>query len=549
MKAEARKTTQGIINSFRLAAVVFIAITCITGCSKDDTDNLGGGTKDKMQETALTGIVKDTNGSPLSGVQVSTGTISVSSDSKGEFSFSKVSVIDKRAVIKFEKNGFFTLTRSGLKENEMFIEAVLQSKGNSKISVQSAFESASGKTLEVLGMKVALSASAIMRADGSAFSGTVHANMLYLDPNDENFTAMMPGGDLAGIRTDGSESVLVSYGMTKVELTDNQGNPLQLKTGVPSEVTFPIPKDMDDNPPATIPLWHFDEEKGIWVEDGLATLQGNVYVGTVNHFSWVNLDDPKERVTLKGKVVDCENKPVPFVKVSAEQTSAYTSSKGEWSVVVPASTSVVVSVTANGGSDSKIAPGQPGGTTYTVPNLKVPCGSEGGGGEPGTYTKIEKGAVKYILGDIYWAITFDNNGKRYRDDFFQDDENAEPYWVYIINHFTKNFWWGINYYGYEGEKKWYDEEYDEDYTPTYPFSVDEVAWAQYQQSENITIAGKLCKVFKMNYYAGYEVTYASWNGLMMLYEINGEVMLLAVAATLNVPETAFTKTFDVSWLK
>jgi hypothetical protein len=519
---------------------IFMAIIAIAvmGCKKDSKDDSTGG---NMQTVALQGIVKDVSGTPLSGVKVSTGTLNVTTDSKGNFTFNQVSVVDKRAVIKFEKSGFFPLIRSGVKENEMFIEAVLYPKGNNEISVQTSFESASGKTLNVKGMKVELLPSSVMRADGSAFSGTVNANMLYLDPNDANFTAMMPGGDLAGIRTDGNESVLVSYGMSNVELTDNQGNPLQLKTGTLSEVTFPIPAGMNDNPPPTIPLWHFDEEKGIWIEDGVATLQGDVYVGTVAHFSWVNLDDPKKVVTLNGKVVCDDNKPVPYVKVTVGQTAAFTGSNGQWTARVPEYTPVVVSVTANGGSDSHNVPGYPGGTTQTVPDLKIPCGG-GDGGEPGTYTETEKGAVKYSINGEYWAVTFDNNGKRFRWDFFEEEEQQESYSTYIINHLTKTFWLGS-----DGE--WYDDyvTYDESWTFDYPFTVDEKAMAQYLQPESTTIAGKSCKVYKISV-EGYEVIQASWNGLMMLYEVNGEVALLAVAATLNVPEVAFTKTFTVSWL-
>jgi len=57
--------------------------------------------------------------------------------------------------------------------------------------------------------------------------------------------------------------------MVNVNLTDNSGKPLQLKGDAPAEVTYPIPKGMESNPPASIPLWHFDEEKGIWMEDGV----------------------------------------------------------------------------------------------------------------------------------------------------------------------------------------------------------------------------------------------------------------------------------------
>lgn len=69
-------------------------------------------------------------------------------------------------------------------------------------------------------------------------------------------------------------------------------------------MTFPIPETMRDNPPPTIPLWYFDDESGLWVEEGIATLQGDVYVGEVGHFSWHNLDVPAERVSISGKVTD-----------------------------------------------------------------------------------------------------------------------------------------------------------------------------------------------------------------------------------------------------
>ena len=505
----------------------------ITGCKKD---NPNGGSSN-MQKVELTGKVTNNSGDPISGVTVTTGALSATTDSKGEFSFDKANVVNKRAVIKFEKNGYFTLTRSGYKENEMFIQAVMTQKGNSERSLQTKFEASSGKTLNVKGMKVDVTESSIMRADGSAYSGTVNADMLYLDPNDENFDNMMPGGDLAGIRDDGSESVLISYGMTDVVFSDEQGRPLQLKNGTPAEVTFPIPEGMDKNPPATIPLWSFDEDKGIWIEEGVATLQGNVYVGNVTHFSWVNLDDPMKAVTLKGKVVDCENKPVPFVKVSAEQTSKYTNSKGEWSVLVPEYTSVTVSVIANGGSDSELVPGKPGGTTHTVRDLEVPCGT-GDGGEPGSYTKVEKGSVKYLYSGIIMIITWDNNGSRFRWDFFNETESPSSQMTYIVNHFTKTLWVGA-------AGIWFDDlfEYDPDEIfSEVPFSMDESSLSEYLQSEKMTIAGKSCNVYKYG-----SNLYAVWNGIMLLFEYNGEVMWVAVDVTLNVPAVAFSKTFNITW--
>ena len=499
-----------------------------------------------MQKVTLSGRVKDVSGIVLSGVRVTTGTLNTLTDANGKFSFTQAEVIDSRAIIKFEKSGYFTITRSGVKENEMFIDVVLYPKGNSNISLQTSFNSSSGTTLAVsAGMKVKLPASSIMRADGSAFSGNVNADMLYLDPNNEHFPSMMPGGDLAAVRSDNSEAMLISWGMTNVSLTDDAGKPLQINGDSPAELTFPIPAGMENNPPATIPLWHFDEAKGIWTESGVATFDGTVYKGTVTHFSWVNLDEPTKRVTLKGKVICDGNKPVPYVTVKAGQTAGTTNSKGEYSMFVPEYTPVTVSVTANGGTDSKNVPGQPGGTTYTVPNLVIPCSPEGGG-EPGTYTKVEKGAIKYQVQGAIWIISFSNNGMKFRWDVFDSDTTYDQT-TQIINHYNQTYWIGIN--DSDGGQ-WIDYPYSYANTPsglnTLFFGMDEASLAPFQQG-TVLIAGKTCNKYVINS-GGSEVVYAFWNGLTMLVESNGEVIFIATAAVLDVPDVAFTKTFNVTWI-
>ncbi|MCL2072316.1 MAG: hypothetical protein FWH18_00185 [Marinilabiliaceae bacterium] len=502
-------------------------------------------TNGNMQSLELLGLVKDTDGNPLSGVKVSTGDLTTTTKQDGTFTFDKAEVIDKRAVILFEKREYFSVTRSGVKENEMFIEAVMHPKGNSTISLQTEFNSSEGKLLQVpAGMKVDLASSSIKRADGSAYSGRVNADMLYLDPNNPNFSSMMPGGDLAAITENNDQVMLVSWGMTEVSLTDDDGNPLQLISDKPATLTYPIPAGMENNPPPTIPLWHFDDEKGIWKETGIAKLEGNVYVGEVTHFSWVNLDVPAERVTVRGKVVCDGNKPVPYVEVKVGQTGAITNSKGEYSAFIPENTQVTVSVTANGGSDFKIIPQQPGNTTYNVEDLIVPCSDDDDPGEFGTSTHVEKAAIKYLIeGGTYFVITFDGNGKRFRWDIFDEEYIMGNQMVYIVNHITQTFCWGAGGY-------WVDE-YDA-YDPSINyfasiFSIEEEYLSEFKQPGTISIAGKAC-----NHYiipsGGTSVVYGVWNGLVLLLEINDDVFLLAQDVTLEVPNVAFTKTFNITWL-
>jgi len=524
---------------FFLIAVVAIAVI---GCKKNATPDEPTG---NMQSVVLKGVVHDTQGNSLSGVKVITGTQSAVTDHKGEFSFSQVEVISKRAVLKFEKSGYFTLTRSREKQGEMFIDAVLHPMGNSDISQRTTFEAGKEATLKVGGMKVALSASSIMRADGTAYSGNVTANMLYLDPTKENFAGMMPGGDLAGLRNNGSESMLVSYGMTKVELTDNSGNALQLKSNLPAEVTFPIPEGMENNPPETMPLWSFDEAKGIWIEEGIAIRQGNLYVGTVNHFSWVNLDDPKERVTLKGKV-RCEedNSPVPFEKVSGGQTATYTNSKGEYTMAVPANTPVTVSVEAAGGSDAQNVPGYQGDSTHEIPTLFVPCDGDTPG-EPGTFDEVEKAAVKYLMGDYNSIIivTFDNFGKKLRIDDF--DANNVLSSIQLVDFVKREY----SVYNAE-ENEWESAPFYDSYKALNlcRFNIEMGLLNVLTQQGTMTVAGKLCKKYVYPLYPDL-MTMAVWNGLLLLFESEDELGFTALKVTLTVPSKAFSQsTIEVDWL-
>lgn len=331
-----------------------------------------------MKDATVEGVVTDVEGNPLGSVTISSGEAQATTNDMGLFTFERIASANGRFVFTFKKDGYFTITRSGVFSDNLSMQVVMQSRNNASNVVSTSFSATSKNALKADGMEVAIPASSLVTASGTDYTGTVNADMLYLSPDNENFTTMMPGGDMAAVRTDRSDATLVSYGMVEVSLTDNSGNPLQLKEGSQSEMTFPIPESMKDNPPATIPLWYFNEEAGVWVEEGTATLQGNVYVGSVSHFSWHNLDVPEERVTIKGKVTDCKGRPVSRLLVTVDQTSDITSSDGSYQVYVPANTPVTVTVKSESYMSyspevSVSVAGKPGGTTLENINLELPC--------------------------------------------------------------------------------------------------------------------------------------------------------------------------------
>jgi hypothetical protein len=97
-------------------------------------------------------------------------------------------------------------------------------------------------------------------------------------------------GDLTAITKAGQPVRLSSYGAVSVSLRDMAGKPLNIAKGKSALIRLPIDGDLLGGSPPTIKLWSFDETKGVWIEEGVATKNGNAYVGKVTHFSAVNMD-------------------------------------------------------------------------------------------------------------------------------------------------------------------------------------------------------------------------------------------------------------------
>ena len=259
------------------------------------------------------------------------------------YKLDKVSVVNGRVLLKFKKQGYMTVVRSVPLQSKLRLDVAM------KECITQSFSSAVANTLTVawgeVPMTVALPADGYVTEAGAAYSGAVMAQSVYLDPDDGNFPDQMPG-DLSAQRSDNSEAQLVSYGMVAVELTDALGNKLQLAPGQKATVTFPVPdKFKGETLPATIPLWSFNEDTGLWEEEGVATLNdaGTAYVGEVAHFSWHNLDYPEARASLKVKVLDSNGNVVPNVLVNFDgQRTSRTSTDGIASCVVPSNTDMVI---------------------------------------------------------------------------------------------------------------------------------------------------------------------------------------------------------------
>lgn len=422
--------------TFMFMALLMMLMT-FASCSKlqdllnegDDDDDDDGGinppelVEGRMEDIALSGIVRDASGTPIEGVSIVSGSSAATTNTDGFFEFDQiqvVSVLNDRSVVRFSKAGYFDVVRSMDADDDAADgaswEVVMCRKENNDFTSIKTYSSSSDQTLQAGEMKIDMPQDGYkVDGTGASYTGKVKSEMVYLDPNNERFSEMMPGGDLAAVRSDNSSAKLVSYGMTDLNMYAENGDKLQLKDGSKAKLTFPIPAGMGENPPASIPLWSFNEKTGLWEEEGSAALQGNVYVGEVTHFSWVNLDYPEEQGTVYGYVKDDTGKVLPGVRLNIGQllTSTVTQSNGFYSHEVPANTDFSISVKDlyYGGINQKVSvkvpalsPGERRKVDITLPHLVRVYGKvmneRGDGIRSSVWVQTEKAKTEVLQTDV-----------------------------------------------------------------------------------------------------------------------------------------------------
>lgn len=422
--------------TFVFMALLMMLMT-FASCSKiqdllnegDDDDDDDGGinppelVEGRMEDIALSGIVRDASGTPIEGVSIVSGSSAATTNTDGFFEFDQIQVVsvqNDRSVVRFSKAGYFDVVRSMDADDDAADgaswEVVMCKKENNDFTSIKTYSSSSDQTLQAGEMKIDMPQDGYkVDGTGAGYTGKVKSEMVYLDPNNERFSEMMPGGDLAAVRSDNSSAQLVSYGMTDLNMYAENGDKLQLKDGSKAKLTFPIPAGMGENPPASIPLWSFNEKTGLWEEEGSAALQGNVYVGEVAHFSWVNLDYPEKQGTVYGYVKDDTGKALPGVRLSIGQllASTVTKSDGYYSHEVPANTdfSITVKNLYYGGIDQKISvkvpalsPGERRQVDITLPHLVRVYGKvmneRGDGIRSAVWVQTEKAKTEVLQTDV-----------------------------------------------------------------------------------------------------------------------------------------------------
>ncbi len=334
---------------------VFFLSAIVTGCNKNDINEADDFPVPPDLTTkvssSVSGFVTDENNQAVNLATVQVGIATVSTDKYGYFEARNVNVIKDAATVTVTRPGYFKGIKTYIAAEGK--AAFFRIKLIPKTIAGTVNATTGGAVTLTNGLSITLPANAVVNAAGAAYTGTVNIAANWINPTSTDLPNIMPG-DLRGINTAGNLQLLTTYGMTAVELTGSGGELLQIATGKKATLSLPIPTSLTSSAPATIPLWYFDEAKGLWKQEGTATKTGSNYVGEVSHFSFWNCDVPNNYVQLSMTIVSGNNQPIQsaLVKVSVVGNAAnyrygYTDATGYVSGAVPPNSQLLVEVFSN----------------------------------------------------------------------------------------------------------------------------------------------------------------------------------------------------------
>lgn len=328
--------------------ISFLSMSLSFSSCKDDNDSSPKQEKPikpdytTTAKTSVYGFITDENDQPLVGATVTANETVVTSDEYGYFEIPEADLPKDIAFVTAKKDGYFNGIRTWQATEN--VEQIIRIKLLPKTIVGSITASDGGEITTTKGVKLTFPKNAVTTSDGAAYTGKVNVAIQWLNPMDADFGETMPG-DLSAVNSNGNLRTLISYGMVGAELTDESGNILKVADNTDIKMTTPIPTDLLSIAPASMPLWSFDETKGVWAEEGVTNKVGNEYVGNVRHFSWWNCDKQEGWVELTCHFTNSEGKPMSGIKIKLKSLgngytgTCYTNNAGSIRKRIPSNTS------------------------------------------------------------------------------------------------------------------------------------------------------------------------------------------------------------------
>lgn len=304
-------------NLIQLIFLFLLSVSLIISCTKDADitleviDNIPD-PAEKIFAT-VNGLVLDKEEKVLENALVAIGSKEVLTDENGFFQIADFLLKDG-ATIKVKLAGYYDAFGTIIPHADAItkINILLES-----IPVSQDYETGRVINFETTNGTANFPKDAFLHADGSPYNGLVAINGHSADPTSEAFSKTHPG--ILQTKDNNTTKLLHPFTFMRVELNSETGQQLLINQEV--ELKMDVPESLQSVVPTEAPLWYFDPEKGLWIEDGTAYLENNQYVGKVSHFTdWV-CGLAFDYYTMKGSITQDGN-PFPFADIGIKYGSA-----------------------------------------------------------------------------------------------------------------------------------------------------------------------------------------------------------------------------------
>ena len=347
-----------------------MAVLMLAGCG-------GGAGGDTPATGAIAGqVLTSAQGEPVAGATVRQGTLTATTSADGRFSLAGVPV-GARVVVRVQASGYIdALVNTAVNAGQTARLSARLVRASAPTLVDAS--QAAVVTDERGVAQVSLPAQSLVdAATGAAASGQVSVSVTPIDAGADPMS--MPGDyrTADGLRIE-------SFGAVNVTLKDRRGAALNLRPGAKATLRIAL-SSRSTTPPASIPLYYFDEKTGLWVQEGSATLKGEgalrYYEGEVGHFSTWNADMPQDTIYVHGCLEDAAGHRLPAYMVTSMgldySGSAWALTEPDGTFSVPIRKNGRATVWASGDNDSNTVDVGPSSVDITLPRcLVIPDGQQ-----------------------------------------------------------------------------------------------------------------------------------------------------------------------------
>ncbi len=332
----------------RFLFLFVIASSIIVGCRKDkhqsEEENPTFPNPSLTIESRFEGIILDEDGEPIQDAIISIGDNIEKTDEDGFFRFSKQPLKAAGSLLKVTKTGYIPGYKTMYPHTKAssYLELILV-----KDDFSDNFTASQGGEINTEGGgKITFDPNSIVDLDGVPYNGQVKVMSHWYNPK-EALTANTMPGNLQGKNADDEAVQLQSFGMMHVELIGDNGQELQLSEDSKAHISFPSLNE--SGLVGNMPLWHFDEDTGIWIEEGTATLVDDHYEGSVSHFSFWNCDIGLPTIFMEGRIVDPQGTPIANQPIYMYYNNwicafGYTNAQGEFKGLIPQNVELTMKV-------------------------------------------------------------------------------------------------------------------------------------------------------------------------------------------------------------